>query len=533
MSDRIDIDAARAWLDSLPGGAIGGRLAESWQRFAATDVPVITVYGSYDTGKSSLIRRLLIELGQVVPPWLTISARHETFEVNEIRAGGCMLRDTPGFVVEGSDARAELNTELASEAIGLTDVAIVTVPPQLATAEYPVLSRLVQQDWTPGSLWFVISRFDEAGVDPDDDPDGYRELGTRKTAELQEALQLDPRVPVHVVCPDFAQMAGAERNADPSIWDDTREWDGIAGLLKAISEIAATGSNSELRHSAAQRFWRHAVEQALGQLRKELATHLENAVVSDEGDQRRASWLAQLETLTNAAEADLRGRVSAAIGDAMDAPEPGHGFGESLKTSIGAWHSACERDIDKLLHSVGDTISTERARPDWKQFEDLAWELRQGPPNSKAAEEQALKYSPVVRQVGDAVLIALRHYEESSGLKKLSKASSQAGAAPGSGRIAAAAAGIALLADLTAIAEQQANKQRAAERQRAELHSGLMAAGEQATTIGITALTSLVDHARQRIIDVTADQADLRQGLHRLVEELRGLVASGEALLAG
>jgi hypothetical protein len=308
---------------------------------------------------------------------------------------------------------------------------------------------------------------------------------------------------------------------------------GVAEAAAAKRGLDGVRLETSAQNSAAQRFWRHAVEQALGQLRKELATHLDNAVVSDEGHQRRASWLAQLETLANAAEADLRGRVSAAIGDAMEIPEPGHGFGESLKTSIGAWHSACERDIDKLLRSVGDTISTERARPDWKQFEDLAEELRQGPSNSNTTKEQALKYSPVVRQVGDAVLVALRHYEESSGLKKLSKASAKAGASPGPGRIAAAAAGIALLADLTAIAERQANKQRAAEQQRAELHSGLVAAGEQASAIGTTALTGLVENARQRIIDVTADQADLREGLHRLVTELRKLVSSGEALLAG
>ena len=97
--------------------------------------------------------------------------------------------------------------------------------------------------------------------------------------------------------------------------------------------------------------------------------------------------------------------------------------------------------------------------------------------------------------------------------------------------MAAAVAGLALLADLTAIAERQANKQRAAEQQRAELQSGLMAAGAQATAIGNAALTSLVDDARQRI--VTADQADLWEGLHRLVEKLRGLVASGEALRTG
>lgn len=534
MSEPIDIDAAKTWLDALPGGLIGGRLVQRWQQFAAIDVPVVTVYGSYDTGKSSLLRRLIVECGQKVPSWLTISARHETFEVNEIRTSGCLLRDTPGFVVQGADARAEVNTELASEAIALTDVVIITVPPQLATAEHPVLRELVQQGWAAGSLWFVISRFDEAGVDPDDDPDGYRALGERKTRELRQALDLEDTVSVHVVCQDFAQMAGAERNPDPALWDDSREWDGIAGLLAAITDLGASGAG-DLRNSAAQRFWRHAVQEAVGQLREELETHLANAAVSDEGDQRRASWLAQLDTLTRAAEADLRGRISAAVGDAMDSPDLAYGFAGALKTSVGAWHAASERDINKLLHSVGETIAIDRKRPDWQQFDDLTSTLHREPTSSDISPEESLIYTPVVRQVGDAVLAALRQYEQSHGLKQPLPAAGAAGAAHGVNRIAAAAAGIGMIADLAAVAEQHLNRQQAAEtnaRQRATLQSELVAVGEQATALAIDELTRGAGDARQRIIDATADQADLRDGLHQLVATLRNQVASGEALMA-
>ena len=124
-----------------------------------------------------------------MPDWLTISARHETFEVNEVHAAGCLLRDTPGFVTGAADARADMNTHLANAAVDLTDVAIVTVTPQLATAEFPALQALVRRGLDPGSLWFVISRFDEAGVDPESDREGYRELAQRKTDELRRALE--------------------------------------------------------------------------------------------------------------------------------------------------------------------------------------------------------------------------------------------------------------------------------------------------------------------------------------------------------
>lgn len=528
MSKPIDVQAARAWLDALPGGQIGELLATRWQSLAAVGAPVVTVYGSYDTGKSSLLRRILIELGQAVPSWLTISARHETFEVNEIRAAGCVLRDTPGFVVEGTDARSQANTELASDAILLTDIAVVTVPPQLVTAEYPILRRLVEQAWAPGSLWFVISRFDEAGADPDDDPDGYRELAERKTLELRAALDLGEEVPVRVVCPDFAQMAGAERNPDPAVWDDSREWDGIAGLVEAITAISRSDI-SGLRKAAEQRFWRNALQQALARLPHELEDQLDNAVVSDEGVQLRASWLAQLETMNRAAEADLRGKVSAAIADALDRPDPTYGFAERLKTSVGAWHAACERDIDKLLRSVGETLDTDRARPDWQRFDDLADALRGEPIDREAAPELPLNYAPVAGEIGDAIIDALRHYRDTRGLKQ-PEADVLTG---GFDRVDAAVAGINLAKNLAFIAEGFMNRKREAERERTDIQSDLGAAGDKATGLGLAELDRLVDHARQRIIDATADQVDLRDGLHSMVDELRTLINSGEALLAG
>lgn len=263
---------------------------------------------------------------------------------------------------------------------------------------------------------------------------------------------------------------------------------------------------------------------------------MENAAVSDEGEQRRASWLAQLDTLTRAAEADLRGRVSAAVGDAVDSPDPAQSFAQALKTSLGAWYAAFKRDIDKLLRSVGDTVATERMRPDWQRFEEMAATLRHEPPGPEPAPDDELIYAPVVRQVGDAVLNALRHYEQSRGLKLTSPASGALGTSSGVDRMAAAAAGVSAIAELAVIAEQFANRQRAANaavQQRAQLQSELVSVGEEATALAQKALNDLADDARQRISEATADQVELRDGLRHLVDELRNHITSGEALLSG
>lgn len=365
-------------------------------------------------------------------------------------------------------------------------------------------------------------------------PVAIADAGMLKEGELRAALTLDESVPVYVVCQDFAQMVGTERNPDPSVWDESRSWDGISELVAAITALGGH-TKSDVRQAAAQRFWGDSVHQVLHQLRKELAAHLENAAVSDEGEHRRASWLAQLDTLARAAEADLRGRVSAAVGDAVDSPDPAQGFAQALKTSIGAWHAAAKRDIDKLLRSIGDMVTTERARPDWQRFEDLAGKLRQESPTSEYTADDDLVYAPVVRQVGDAVLNALRHYEQSRGLKLSSAGTGAAGTASGVDRIEAAAAGVSVIAELAVIAEQFANRQhavKAAIQQRAELQSELVKAGDEATALALKTLNELADEARQRINDATADQVDLRDGLRRLVGELRSHIASGEALLS-
>ncbi|RQO49291.1 hypothetical protein DBV08_09055 [Rhodococcus sp. KBW08] len=53
MND-IDVLKVNEWLASLPGGSLAENYAEQWQQFDSIDAPVITIFGSYDTGKSSL-----------------------------------------------------------------------------------------------------------------------------------------------------------------------------------------------------------------------------------------------------------------------------------------------------------------------------------------------------------------------------------------------------------------------------------------------------------------------------------------------
>ncbi|OBF38949.1 hypothetical protein A5719_17620 [Mycolicibacterium peregrinum] len=527
----FDIVSAKSWLDSIPGGHLGLDADERWQRFAATNEPVVTVYGAYDTGKSSLLRRLVVDSGVEVPEWLTISARHETFEVNEIRAAGCVLRDTPGFVTGAEDARADMNTQLAAAAVELTDVAIVTVTPQLATAEFSALQTLLKLGWSAGSLWFVISRFDEAGVDPESDPEGYRERAHRKTEELRRALGLEESVPVFVVSQDFAQMAGSERNPDPQLWDDFRSWDGILELQGALAELGS-GNKTSLRAAASQRFWRQSVTNAIDGLRAEVARYSEHESFADEGLRLRQSWVTQLSTLQASADADLRGRISESMGQAVDDRRDADAIQQSLKTTIDFWYGLQERNIEKLLRNVDETIALERQRPSWQKLDELAESIRARSTRAPEVEEPTEVVSPAFKQVANAALTALIEYEKLSTLRKPAQVATSAMGV--SKRVAAATAVVPLLVEISSVAEQFFRSRVEAserERQRREMDAELDRMGASAASAAMNELEPLIEAARQAILDATADRAELNDGLSKLVGELQALVKSGEDLL--
>src|SRR5437867_870606 len=109
---------ARAWLtaSTLPGG-VGADMRARWDAHAKREGVVVTLFGPYDSGKSSLLKRLLVDDGRTMPDWLTVSGRRETFELQEVVLLGIVIRDTPG--IAGGNEQHEV---VAREALLLTDV---------------------------------------------------------------------------------------------------------------------------------------------------------------------------------------------------------------------------------------------------------------------------------------------------------------------------------------------------------------------------------------------------------------------------
>lgn len=125
-----------AAMERLVGPDQVAETASRWAEHAGRDKVEITFLGPYSSGKSSLLRRLVVDSGAPTPEWLTVSARRETFELNAIDVGDLTFTDAPGFAA-GND----LHDELAQDALALSDAFLFVVPPQLLTTKRELWAR--------------------------------------------------------------------------------------------------------------------------------------------------------------------------------------------------------------------------------------------------------------------------------------------------------------------------------------------------------------------------------------------------------
>lgn len=534
----LDPNRVMKWLETLPGDVQSQSFMEQWDSFAPVGTPVITVFGSYDTGKSSLIRRLLVDGGVPVPEWLTISARHETFEVNGVEWAGCLIRDTPGLAVGAADIRGSANTDAALAAVELTDVAIVVVTSQLATGEREVLRALLDGTWAPQNLWFVIARFDEAGIDPEDDLDGYRTLSKRKVDELRQSLGLTAEFPIHVVAQDFAQFAGASKSVDAEIWDDFRAWDGMDDLERAIEEVG-TGSLSQLRAMTEQRYWRRVVMGAASGLKIQLAEIEPLVSEAEAADARHEQWLYELREIDLAARAEmpaLREGLSEIIRASRGvATNQSSLMFDGLETALKVWFDKHQQHLDRFLQSAGRTSERQSRRPSWQRLQKVASlvEQMESVPNPSAG---ATKHLGVI---GGAVMTALQEFQRSRPVGAVGEktAPSSGNSRDGSGEwtyndLLAGAAAIAKIAQVVVNEWDEYRRNREAvtrNEEVARIQSGKLAA--DAAEIALETWESMVDEVAHKIRVLDSSRPAITEGLRESVEQLRSAISVANKIL--
>ncbi|GAA1415321.1 hypothetical protein GCM10009639_69340 [Kitasatospora putterlickiae] len=404
----------RAAVRTVAGDGFTDGITALWNRFEHGPDVRVTVYGPYDAGKSSLIRRLLAEDGTEAPAWLTVSARRETFTVDHVRSAGLEYADTPGIAGGNEEHRAA-----ADNALSLTDALLVVLPPQLATTDAghlrdvatgalfgPAASRLFPR----GALRLVVGRMDEAGVDPRDDPDAYRGLCAHKRKELATLLargaddQGRDDLPIHLVAADPYGFALFAATSDAGAEGAGGDWDGIAELRSGLAGLA--GRRAELRPAAEVRLWSRIATRTLDEAERERAAAAEAA-----GEARRElaqldAVVVELDGLVAAAAAELRAAVHELLNSAVDTlhgadldhvrAQAERGLGDALT----AWSARWGGELDRLVRQTDGELATRARRAAATAFHGFVGSLGEPPADRPASpagngesgesEEQAL-----------------------------------------------------------------------------------------------------------------------------------------------
>ncbi|MGW3960048.1 GTPase [Amycolatopsis sp. NPDC005003] len=261
--------AGRAWLarltEALTDDPQATTLLSELHELAADERPRVLVLGDYSGGKSSLIKRLLVDDGQRQPEELRVSGGPATAEAGSYPWAGVRLIDSPGLQTDPEHTERAL-AEIPDAALVLHVVGANTV-----TGDRSGLDLVLRGDPRRGVLAkldrtvFVVNRADELSVNPFLDMAGFARVLAAKETELQAALAAGPD-DAHVTVPldrvlftaaDPGGLVGNDRDAISADYDTHRTWDGIGALTATLvrfgPQLAENGVDVTVLHGGLAR----------------------------------------------------------------------------------------------------------------------------------------------------------------------------------------------------------------------------------------------------------------------------------------
>jgi predicted GTPase len=233
-----------AWRDDLEEAArhdpeLTDIVTTFWRVDAAR--PALAVLGDYNSGKSSLIRRIVVDDGRQPDAAFDIRASPATAAASRHPLARVDLVDTPGLQ-SGQDGHD--STALA--AVAEAALVFVVVHINLLVGNTVLLEELSRGSALAaakgGRMVFLINRCDELGVDPMTAPEAFLNLQDRKSEELRTALAARcvevGADHVHCLSGDPFGLVGADATAQPADFDENRRWDGVAALTGVLSGLS-------------------------------------------------------------------------------------------------------------------------------------------------------------------------------------------------------------------------------------------------------------------------------------------------------
>lgn len=294
--------------------------------------PRILLVGITNAGKTSLLRRLAVEIGVPVPESARVAGDPCTAEMLDLDLGFAIVRDSPGTHAAPGEPGATTE-DLIDEAVDADHTVLLVGPSLWTPGEIP--SAVLACPFRAASTTMVVSRIDEVGVDPLLDPEGFAVRVADKLAEVHERIV---RTGLHAPARLLALAADPDGTSvdEPDVcredFDMGRPWDGMDSLLDVLREVRPDEGGRRHRRDL------HAVRRCLADLPDR--AHVAAAAEVAQGavkrlDHQRTVLDRRLEGL--AAEAGVHGRTTLVAGASPDA----------------AWTAGVEKGRDASAEAIG------------------------------------------------------------------------------------------------------------------------------------------------------------------------------------
>jgi len=384
-----------------------------WEEYQKSKNLRLVVFGAYNAGKSSLMKRLLVENGTDIPDWLIISGKRETFEVNMVCSNGFEFIDTPGLS-SGTDEHDVISLDI----LNLSDAYIWVLPPQLITSEpkkyFDILGAYAGKNELVMSILnstiVTITSIDEAGIDPSENLDGFKDLVKNKIEEFKKLLKSnsvnDIPIAIHGISPDPHQLVKNKPQATPKDYDGYSDWDGINTLQNTLDSVLK--DREILRSRAGARFVAYFANEVKTQITEEikdleliiegLISEIEHHEIYKENiDVKRKHLLASLH---RDIEEEL---LSVSRASSKFTPETLKNLEESLIKVVDEWAKLGNSEFEKLINEFEVSIDERIKKPSFKGLIDLIDRIEvNGEGDGKHSGfgeigKKVLKFGPAIR----------------------------------------------------------------------------------------------------------------------------------------